>query len=452
MKVSEWLSKLRKGGGGGGGRSVGDVSGGKGKKRFDGDFEETLQASSISTPILLHSTSHLLNPPISVGRGNKKCPRTAASVSTPVLPHSCGSRKLGKDIGESRSPSSDAVSFHGGLRDHEFSSGYSFQRDAALRHSISSSNRSSNRSTTLSQSSCNSVSYVPDRPLGVNARKIDSGNSRIPMPVQSASEGVNTKSCVLRSFSQSTKSFVTSGSQDRGDTTTLKRSASVAKSSGLTRPTGGFGEDRRRTITTQSFRRKDPSPSGIRGVPFDSHMESVKEESTLKKTAKDRSSLRNPSADKKFSQKEGERDKTKRKDSLSSSFRFFRKPETIPIKRTSDNNKREVPPRMNSFSSSHGPQQTKTTAALNPRIQPPSKPSCEKSIFGRGRPNTVTEGSLGKSKVTPDLNSSVQRHRSFRVLRPINIPPLQSNANAQKTRVSTRNSKLPRIQQTLWGR
>ncbi|XP_066989476.1 uncharacterized protein Fak isoform X11 [Macrobrachium rosenbergii] len=433
MKVSEWLSKLRKGGGGGGGRSVGDVSGGKGKKRFDGDFEETLQASSISTPILLHSTSHLLNPPISVGRGNKKCPRTAASVSTPVLPHSCGARKIGKDIGESRSPSSDAVSFHGGLRDHEFSSGYSFQRDAALRHSISSSNRSSNRSTTLSQSSCNSVSYVPDRSVGVNARKIDSGISRIPMPVQSAPEGVNTKSCALRSFSQSTKSFVTSGSQDRGDTMTLKRSASVAKSSGLTRPTGGFGEDRRRTITTQSFRRKDPTPGGIRGVPFDSHMESVKEESTLKKTGKDRSSLRNPPADKKFSQKEADRDKTKRKDSLSSSFRFFRKPETIPIKRTCDNNKREVPPRMNSFSSSHGPQQTKTVSALNPRIQPPSKPSCEKSIFGRGRPNTVTEGSLGKSKVTPDLNSSVQRHRSFRVLRPINIPPLQSSTNSQKT-------------------
>ncbi|XP_068225531.1 focal adhesion kinase 1 isoform X5 [Palaemon carinicauda] len=434
MKVSEWLSKLRKGGGGGGGRSVGDVSGGKGKKRHDGDLEETLKASSISTPILLHSTSHLLNPPISVGRGNKKCPRTAASVSTPVLPHSCGGRKLGKDVGESRSPSSDAVSFHGGLKDHEFPSGYSFQRDAALRHSISSSNRSSNRSTTLSQSSCNSVSYVPDRQGSGNTRKIDSGISRIPAPVQNASEGVHAKSYALRSFSQSTKSFVGSGGQDGGNASTLRRSASVAKSSGLTRPGGGFGEDKRKSITTSSFRRKDPVPTGIRGAPFDSHMESVKEETnTFRKTGIGRSSLRNPTEEKKLSQKEANTDKIKRKDTLSSSFRFFRKPETIPIKRTCDSNKRDPPPRMNSFSSSQGPQQTRTTTAWNQRIQPPPKPSSEKSIFGKGRPNTVSEGSLGKSKVTPDLNSSVQRHRSFRVLRPINIPPLQSGKNTQKT-------------------
>ncbi|KAK7079455.1 hypothetical protein SK128_022386, partial [Halocaridina rubra] len=440
MKVSEWLSKLRKGSGTG----VGGGDGGSGKGRRKNEELLATTAASISTPILLHSTSHLLNPPVGIGRSSAGYPRTAASASTPVLPHACSNRGTGRGYSEQRSPSSDAVSVRvGGLRDglgeSQFSSGCSlFYRDSLMRHSISSSNRSSNRST-LSQSSCNSVSFVPDRPTRPCSAKKPDGLSRIPTLAQNSSDNVSTKHSALKSFSQSTRSFLSSENHVKKENCGgLRRSATVSKGSGLSRSVGSVGDDRRKTKENSSFRKKEGS-SDLRKAFTENQVESLKEEPNgMKRTAVIRSSLRRPSDSQNVSAVEVGGEKLKKKDSLSSSFRFFRKPEPVSVKKL-DESKKNFTNRAGSISTTRGASQHTTNLVSSWRQKTPQQPlkTSDIKVLGNSRPLTVNEGMLGKvNKTSSELGSDIQRHRSFRVLRPINIPPLQQQ---QKTHSNSSN-------------
>ncbi|XP_037794751.1 focal adhesion kinase 1-like isoform X2 [Penaeus monodon] len=243
MKVPEWLLRLRRGSGGdagGGGR--GGVGGGKGSRRRRQEGQEEADpppgAASISTPVLVHSTSHLLSPLVSGVGEAPRHPRGGGSVSTPVLPLASATRRAGHGGAGARSPPSAAVSMHAGSRDSHLLPGnsYFFQRDAGVRHSVSSSNRS-----TISQNSCNSVSFTPDKPpRPTSGRRTDfiSRSSVAPTPTGKDIGKTNQKNSGLRSFSQSTRNFLRGGggSSDAAGTPILKRSQSVKAGSGLCRP------------------------------------------------------------------------------------------------------------------------------------------------------------------------------------------------------------------------
>ncbi|XP_042881298.1 focal adhesion kinase 1-like isoform X5 [Penaeus japonicus] len=243
MKVPEWLLRLRRGSGGDAGGGGGG-GGGKGLRRRRQEVQEEGAdpppgAASISTPVLVHSTSHLLSPLVSgVGEASRH-PRGGASVSTPVLPLASAARRTGHGGASARSPPSAAVSMHGGSRDSHLLPGnsYFFQRDAGVRHSVSSSNRS-----TISQNSCNSVSFVPDKPpRPTSGRRADfiSRGSAAPSPAGKDFTKANQKSSGLRGFSQSTRNFLRGGGgggPDALDTRILQRSQSVKASSGFCRP------------------------------------------------------------------------------------------------------------------------------------------------------------------------------------------------------------------------
>lgn len=410
MKVPEWLLRLRRGSGGdAGGGGGGGVGGGKGSRRRRRQEEQEEAdpppgAASISTPVLVHSTSHLLSPLVSGVGGASRHPRGGGSVSTPVLQLASATRRGGHDGAGARSPPSTAVSMHVGSRDSHLLPGnsYFFQRDAGVRHSVSSSNRS-----TISQNSCNSVSFTPDKPpRPTSGRRADfiSRGSVAPTPTGKDVAKTNQKNSGLRSFSQSTRNFLRGGgggTSDTSGTPVLKRSQSVKAGSGFCRPQGTARGDVRESQSVTSNHPADRRSQRQDATNAYGIINGMKQ----------------PTA----------------KESPTTPFHFFRRSSVRDSQRT-PSERSSIRSKTNS-GPSHIPEPSWRSRGT------PSTPG--RSSGDSARPQSIDEGTVSRSwrRQSAESRQALQRNHSTRVLRDANSQPGGQGSRGQ-TRAGSGPSEL----------
>nr|XP_045609158.1 focal adhesion kinase 1-like isoform X3 [Procambarus clarkii] len=408
MRVPEWLLRLRKGGGGGGGMGK--------KSHTAGVHFEVPPGSSISTPVLVHATSHLLR--TGESKVTSRYSDSSTSASTPILPLSSVTKSGSEDRVRASSPS---VSLQGGLRDTgDYGESCVFHRNAVARHSLASSNRSSNRSITLSQSSCNSVSYTPERPpKALGSKNLDDTLHTVSFLGQDVSNGKSKlKSQGLRNLLRSSsdrKVHSTKVNRCGNDSrkfhvihSSLDRNKLSNTSVDISQPTNV----KRQAFTTNVT--KDISMSRAKHVTIKDSDLSLSlhcplQESNTKVT------------------REGLRKKSTQKDSLSSSFRFFRRPEGLQVE------KRQV----NGDNPGQHPQQV-PTPFLAPLMAHKKKTNKIKDTRNRNRPQSYDENTLARSgscRFSAESAKVVERNCSFRVVRNMNVSPVY-----HQTRISISTS------------
>ncbi|XP_042209507.1 uncharacterized protein LOC121857491 isoform X2 [Homarus americanus] len=368
MKVPEWLLRLRKGGGG---------------KRRGGEDQEVPPASSISTPILVHSTSHLLNPIVRAGTdGNAgRYANASTSASTPVLAHSCFHGKSGKDGGAGRpSPPSSAVPLHGGPRDSRLSDeSCLLRRDAAVRHSIAGSNRS----TTFSQTGRNSVSFAPRTATSKTDGHLDVRRD--------ASGSTKPKTQGLRNFLRSN-----SVREPPSETPGHKNPS---------RPSTGLASNNESNAAVDS---SASSNAKRKNNCVKKPAEEKKNVSRKLGTKAKRSSEPCVSVQKKVSRDGIRRKSSQQKDSLSSSFRFFRRPDAVRVGK-----RRE-----------ESPDAGVSSPDLSQQMSTPPVLRGEESSRCRSRPRSFDENTLTRSSGrSHEPSRGVERNRSFRIVRNVNVCP-----------------------------